>query len=165
MAESSASSQRKTGETVDLPVHLFPEFKALLDQWFAERRKRDGNVVPLPGRDTILRKKNAEPWPHEVSYETSMGKAFDKLPELDGFVLHGLRHSFVAMALEAGASRDEFKRWTGQRSDGMIELYGKEAESSRLAIGLGKKLATAFGNRLLGTKWEPSTKPLKQQVF
>lgn len=149
-------TQEKTDTELALPVYIFPQLQSELDRW-----RREDKVRPIDAsQDRILRTMHGTAWASSKSYERSMRHLMRKHPELDGLVLHGLRHAFCARAVERGATPDQIKAWTGHRSDAMLQLYMQGARQVRIAEGLGQ-VAERGGNWILGTGWEPGLKALK----
>lgn len=128
--------QEKTGEPLLLPV--LPPLKVALDRW---KRETKTNAVQAL---TILTTADGRPWRNKASFLDSMAHAFRRHEELGGLTVHGLRHTFAAMAAEAGTTTQEIKAWTGHRSDKMVSLYTKQADQSRLAFAAADRIAARF---------------------
>ena len=125
----------KTGQDIVLPVHS--DLAAIL----AAAPRHDATTLAAVSRGT--------PW-STSGIQTMIHRLTTKL-EGEGVVgpgltFHGLRHTCGTLLAEAGADLDTIRRWLGQATLQMAQHYSEQADRSKEARGVLKKLD------VLGTK-------------
>lgn len=116
--------QRKTDETVVLPVH--PELGRVLAQL-----QRDAVTIVAGAKGRPLT---------ESGFHTLFQRERRRLGFAAGLTFHGLRHTVAERLAEAGASEEEIGAVLGHRTSHMVRHYTRRASRARLAEAAMKRI-------------------------
>lgn len=124
--------QKKTKTELWIPVHA--NLRPLLAEW-------KGSATTL----TILSNAYGRPWASSHALTEAFQRSREKVPELTGFTLHGLRKAAAARLAEAGCSTHEIAAITGHTTLKEIERYTREANQKTRAAAAIHKLEIKNG--------------------
>jgi integrase len=125
----------KTGQSIVVPVH--GDLAAIL----AAAPRHDATTLAASGRGTPWTKSGIQTMLHRLTTRLEAEGALGP-----GLTFHGLRHTCGTLLAEAGADLDTIRRWLGQATLQMAQHYSEQADRSKQARGVLKKLD------VLGTK-------------